>query len=1006
MPTITPDITRDQRHDQTEALNTGRELQNGRSIHEAMAQAGNSFRAHGERVRQARDAFSQTSFAGEIASLVGNAARVNLGVKAPSRDGTLKETSLEEYRTLYDLNSPKVGALAVESALEKGRIEPTTVQKAVDLPALEAFRQAARQAIEPTAIAELGRRRSVQEFKRLNAAAPEGDITPSFSPMVVQTPGGDMSIAAFTRGNERAVVLPRGFETALVTRSEVTVFEDRTIGRTIPRGGLLDTYPTATNAEKVAMLKDLASMGWIPLSAESLPSLRENMPPMLREHGAPTLGAMSLNRLAEAIGNGAIKAAIQGPAAYDRLPAEDQPFAEHFGRVKDSLEVAGIRPQAAIAALTRIERPLVALAELSQEFHRMTSRDGAHADPTFAMKEFLVQKYELPKADSPDAFDRLKASRLGPKNIPLDDITAILNTRDQSTIETSTEGFGRARHRSTAQTPVVHRSESIDRIHERLADALDLYLKDAQGQKIPVMVEREGQNVHEQWTGSGRPRYMTELDAVLSDKSGFQDLVTMNRLAADLDEASRDARLNLTTIQIRLAYGRTAQAEKLLQVANAYYNEGQDLKPLQRSNFERDLAELDRVQPGLGEMRKLYAEGPIMVASQLKIDPKEFERSAFAAARLLETRNGNPLASFPLGTYSAPAHPSSTLVVMPDSAQLKTFTALVLRRRADGGELGTFQFDEDRRGMDFNDALAYMREKSLGNAYVAYSAKPASEFVIPYNDRGLPSDGGEKRIRLNDRQAQMAHALRMPIMSRLDPTRDFEQHKFALFGVSVQHQTGAGADLIPPGYYRALMSRGSIVPRSFEMLYTDEQDLASRVPKDQMVEALVKKGTKLYEARAFADDFYARQGRYSYREASFSEGSRSHGNARDRAIGVMQVVESYLAERSLSQRLRSMSPGTEAAAALASESATNHERILDRTALRRDNLQVVLKEAKAFLATNERAPKGFVSLVGDGAGLKNNWRLRWTSVDAMQKDLAAMQTRKLMTHTPIGAYID
>jgi hypothetical protein len=740
-------------------------------------------------------------------------------------------------------------------------------------------------------------------------------------------------------------------------------------------------------------------------------------------------------RVARGAAAGALGRAIGKPV---ELSAEiDIEMASAWDTVNMGLLNSGLSVNAAQRCLTHVDASLRALANLEEAFNNAIGRDGAHRDPVFHIKEFLNERFGITK----------DTTSIG--GVPIDKIREILT--DRSTEELASDSYGAAGQQST-----VARALKIDQIHEALVEALpELLIRDANGpvraneeQRVvkefhtmdpagnPVF-DKDGKPVMEKrvvvelvpamWSDasgrSNRPRYRTELDAVLAEASSNTKEVT--QAVKNLDRVVQAARLNLANIMMMAANSNgpmvVPDVERFNRVAIGICNR-QGVPEADRLWFESSMKAIRMRVPAVAELERTYVDGAIAASIQTKINDKEFERNAFAAGRILEGRNPSALNAYPVGVYAMPPSPTSWISVLPENKELTRFNAYENKREVDGDTLGSEKDVQIESGMDLNRTLSFMRERSTMQNRVGYTAVARSEFVAPRDSRGFPVlTPGLTPIRVTTTQEQIAHARRLPIFSAPDANDHGNKHIFALEGVQVDVMRGRARALFAPGAYipifilspdgKASISRlpnhfGNINQAVDEVRFTSENPNQNRVRQ-----ALLRAYPGRWEDEALKgiiDSLYSRRGRYTYPSMTFQEGADAYALQRSATIEVIAAHEVVMARAS---RPRGLNPDTEAAAQVEATIAAREREIEAEAKENLDGVQFVHSLAKRDAGLFEgRKVSGLVTLLGDGTGEQSyNWLLAWESVEEMmhgERSLTALQSQGILAGRTIKSRLD
>ena len=986
-----------------------------------------AFRSYREEVEAAKRAFSDTYFGMNSRVLIGVAGAANRGVpKVVTKNGvpTTVTPTVDEYKQTYDMRQPAVIASNLTKALEDGKFTTwgpkSHLVAAISLPALIGYSEAASP-LAPSKVADYSRTLTARNYKALNAASPipaMGDGRLLIQPVVFHGPEGRREVFGFRNPvtNEVAVATQQGSMVELTTSIQFDAGANKKVIRTVPEGGVLGRFPYEVPAvDGPAMVDAMAAKGFQPIS--DIPPTRADLPPIAREKGADTLAAEGLLRTAKGVLNGAMDGVLDpslrsGNADLNEL---DTQMSKAWDLAIQGLVTGGITPGGAAKAAGYIAPALKALAVADKAFSEGIGRNGAHRDPAFAIKDFLVARYGITKDTGSIA------------GVPIDRIREILS--DRSSEDQARDSFGAAATQST-----VARALKLDQIHESLVTLLpDLLIKDAAGGPVRAtelsIVNKDGAKVQTAvpafWsdpTGkSTRARFRTELDEIISAEiKGSEPFIQAGK---GLDRSVQQGKLNMAILMLQEA--ETKNPTVLVPADRARFRDlalavarRETLSDADRADFSRMMTNIRTKVPALAELERTYLDGALAASVQTKINDKEYERSGFAAGRILEGREPSPLSNYPVGTYSMPPSPTAWVTILPDNQEMTRFTAYQNGRELDGDALGSEKAVSIATELDLDGALKLMREHSMRSARVTYTATPRSEFVAPRDERGFPLLlPGLTPERVTTEQEQIAHARRLPIFVAPDNHDGGRKHVFALEGVSVDVMSGRARSLFPPGTYIPVFTLSpdgkdsiSRLPDAFGSINqaVDEVSFISRYPNRADVLALAKAVLPAEAHDGIPDtisSLYNRRGRYAYPGMTFRAGAESYRTQRESAVALMEAYETAAARRIAARDARK-DPESAAATLAATEGRIRFEANESREGLNFVH-GLAIQHADRY---EGRRVSGLVTLVGDGTGERShNWLLAWESVDAMTNgpdSLTALQSKGILAGRIVKSRLD
>lgn len=1010
------------------------------------------FRSYREEVEQTKKAFSDSAFAMNSRVLVSSAGAPGLDVpKVNKQTGELRKPTVEDHQNLWDIRRPDNVAAGLEKALNQGKFrlfgQNNDLAKAISLPALFGYGEAAS-GLEPSKIADHNRTGAVRDYKALNNASPTNDPSGRLvlNPAVFDSPQGRREVFGFKNPGtgEVLVATPQGMEIELTSKVEFEV-ENGKLVRLVPEDGVYATYPFATPTEDgMRMIEDMAKKGFMPIT--NAMSTRLDLPAGVGDKGADTLAAEGLLRAAKGVESGALEAALRARAgdslAIENLPTDlDIKMGKAWVTVARALEEAGLSAAGADRALATIAPALITLPRAETEFNQALTSNGAHRDPVFAIRNFLIERYGI-NQDTRDI-----------EGVPIDRIRNILADRGTEETLIKDSGFNAAAQQATAT-----RARKIDQIHEELLSLIpDLVLKDGNGKPVQAMEEElrvvemvddrgvalldeEGKHVmgeryilvEANWSNadgrSDRPRFASQLDAVIeAAQSGMRPAALA---LDDLDVSVRLGKMNMANLMASVTASASPHSvpdpERFSSLLVAVGNR-QPVTHDDRAWFDAAMARLRASNPALAELERTYLDGSMATANQLKINMKELERSGFAVGRIMEGRNRTPLASDANGTYSMPPRPTAWVTVLPENKEMTRFTGYKNKREIDGDYLGSEKDLPDRRGMTLDESTVYKVENSRLNARVDYTAVPRSEFVAPRDSRGFPVLApGTKPVRVTGEQEQIAHAKRLPIFEAPDGYDNSRPHLFAFKGLRVDAQRGMAADLLPPGTYIPIFrlsedpNRATIprMPNSFGGINTahDEVTFTTQNPSPRQVkETLLRNEPDQWDAsrlNAAIDSLYNRRGRYAFPEQTFREGTESYQRQRMEAIGIMESFSLLVARSEAQDKVRAAGgPDSELGAQSLTVLESKENQIRKNADASRAGAEFIYRNA--VLKDDKFGTKtvsGLVVLVGDGAGERgHNFMLAWESVQDMMRgpdSLTDLQSRGIIGGQVIKSRLD
>lgn len=988
-----------------------------------------AFRSYREEVEAAKRSFSDTAYVMNSRVLIGGAGAANRGVPkvvtTKTGGSVIVQPSPEDYKELYDLRRPAVVLGGLKKAMEDGKFrtwgQNSHLIQAIGLPAVFGFSEAAS-SLAPNRIADYSRTSVARNYKALNAASPVpslGDGRLLIQPIVFDGLDGRREIFGFKNPttNEVAVATQFGNMVELTRKISFGAGANRKVIRTVPEDGVLARFPyEVPSTDGPAMVDAMAAKGYQPIT--DAPPTRADLPPIAREKGADTLAAEGLLRAAKGVLNGAMDRVLDPSlrSGNKDLSELDSTMAGAWDMLAQGLMIGGVSQPATEKAMNFIAPAMKALAVAETAFTEGISRNGAHRDTTFAVKSFLVEHYGITKDTSTVS------------GVPVDKLREIL--ADRTSGDQARDSFGAAATQAT-----VGRALKLDQIHEALVTLLpDLMIKDGAGNPLRAtemdsVKDASGKitqvAVPAFWSDpggkSGRPRFRTELDGIISSEiKGNESFIQASK---GLDRAVQQGKLNMAILMLQEAEVKNptvlipADRARFRDLALAVARR-EPLSDGNRADFSRMMTLIRTKVPALAELERIYLDGPLAASVQIKINDKEMERNGFAAGRIIEGRDPSPLSNYPVGTYSMPPSPSAWVAVLPDNQEMTRFTAFQNGRELDGDILGSEKAVSIAADMDLNSALRLMRECSIKSARVTYTAIPRSEFVAPRDERGFPLlMPGLTPARVTTEQEQIAHARRLPIFRAPDNHDSGRPHLFSLEGVTVDVMSGRARSLFAPGTYIPMFILSpdgkeslSRLPDSFGSLNqaTDEVSFITKHPNraDILSQAKTVLPAEAHDdAAAAIDSLFARRGRYSYPGQTFRAGAEAYRAQREKAVNLMEAYELASARREASFGART--DPESAAAILAAEEA----RIRFEAKEAREGANFVhglaIRDADRY---EGRKVSGLVTLVGDGTGERShNWLLAWESVADMMNgpdSLTAMQSKGILAGRIVKSRLD
>jgi len=1021
-----------------------REVGDISSIRDAMSGPRGAFRSYRDDVEAAKKSFGSSGYIMNARILLGGAGAVNRGTPKTSPKGDeVVFPTLDGYRRDWDMRQPKAVIASLVEALESGKFRlvgfDNHLQKAIGLPGRIGFSEAAN-SLAPNKVSDYARTSMAKDYKALNLASPipaVGDGRLVIQPVVFDTPEGRKEVFAFRNSatGSVATVNQQGNQIEVIGKVSFKAGSNKQIVREVPDDGVIATFPfNAPSEDGPAMIEAMAAKGFQPIS--SVPPSRGDLPPVARERGIDTMAADGLLRTAQSVAGGAMNAALGKPEVP--LANElDQQMAQAWNLTKQALIQSGLRPDVATKCLGYVAPALTALANQEKAFFEAIGRDGAHKDPVFYLRDFLVDKYGLTKEST------------SINGVPAEKIRTLLSNR--STEDVSFDAFGAATQQET-----VARALKLDQIHESLIELLpDLIVRDGAGNPVralentmvkkpvakvgpdgaPVLGE-DGKPVMElkafteavpaMWSDakgkSDRPRFRTELDAVL----GEAFIVTKDYYAAakELDGAIQKGRLEIANRMLMTATSMgpmPIDGKRFTALAIQIANRAEVSRP-DRVWYDKALKTLrDRV-PALAELERTYLDGAFATAVQSKINTKEMERSAYAVGRLLEGRKPSPIGTYPVFNYAAPQFATSWISVLADNKEMTRFTGYQNKRELDGDALGSEKDVAVATNMDLNQVVRFQHTYSKENARVGGAATPRSEFVAPRDGRGFPVlTPGIAAERVITEQEQIAHAKRQPIFAAPDAFDHGHRHLFAFQGVHVEVMRGRARSAFAPGTYIPAFKLSpdgkesiSRLPNSFGNLNqaTDEVTFARENPDRKLIlDTLVRAFPDRFEQASLQttlDSLYSRHGRYAYPNQTFREGAVAYRGQRLAAIDVMEAYGLAVVRAS---RPRGVNPNSEAGAQVEATIASKESVVAQAARESRDGATFVADRAIADAERFEnRKVSGLIVLLGDGAGEQShNWMLSWESVDEMmrgERSLTALQSQGILAGRVVKSRLD
>jgi len=185
-------------------------------------------------------------------------------------------------------------------------------------------------------------------------------------------------------------------------------------------------------------------------------------------------------------------------------------MAKAWVTVADSLEYSGMNSLGANNALKAVAPALTSLPRAETAFNQVIANDGAHKDPVFYIKDFLISHYEI------------TGDTRMVQGVTIDKLRNLLADRgtEESLIKDS--GFNAAAQQATAS-----RARKIDQIHEELVGMLpDLLIKDSDGKLIRATEEvivprvKKGEAGHVVQGADGEPHHTPSLGPRVSRRGG------------------------------------------------------------------------------------------------------------------------------------------------------------------------------------------------------------------------------------------------------------------------------------------------------------------------------------------------------------------------------------------------------------------------------------------------------------------------------------------------------